>query len=327
MRRRTSSASWMRRSTCVQRNDRLMDSQVVRLEWVQKKPDVRLRLPRRAIRRRRRATIARRSRGDRHAGQARARFPQERRYRCGPARAAACRQCRQRAGRARARHHLRCRVPGASSACSGLRRTRRKPAPGTSARWSSARPKHRVVSSGWRARRGEVVRTSAAGWPGQRRRRRVAQISSLPAQAPRIRGPLDAVRSRARISAAPSTIAPRQIPALIDGQRCRDEIEPRCSPGMTAAQPRQCHPSSGPQSEAADRLVGIGRAGRQMAAVKPDQRRESVAIDADQSARGDARKPCQASRHGARKLAGVIVLIGRCKPCDNSRRTAVIRPA
>src|SRR6516162_7425962 len=55
---------------------------------------------------------------------------------------------------------------------------------------------------------------------------------------------------------------------------------------MTAAEPRQRHPAACPQTEAADRLVGVGRAGRQMAAIEPDQCRNAMAVKLDQPARG-----------------------------------------
>src|SRR5262252_9669350 len=55
---------------------------------------------------------------------------------------------------------------------------------------------------------------------------------------------------------------------------------------MTAAEPRQRHPAARPQTEAADRLVGVGRAGRQMTAIEPDQCRNAMAVKLDQPARG-----------------------------------------
>src|SRR5215813_15138758 len=55
---------------------------------------------------------------------------------------------------------------------------------------------------------------------------------------------------------------------------------------MTAAEPRQRHPAACPQPEAADRLIGVGRAGRQMAAIEPDQCRNAMAVKLDQPARG-----------------------------------------
>src|SRR5262249_5387915 len=64
---------------------------------------------------------------------------------------------------------------------------------------------------------------------------------------------------------------------------------------MTAAEPRQRHPAAGPQTEAADRLIGVGRAGGQMAAIEPDQCRNAMAVKLDQPARG--------KRRAARKVA------------------------
>src|SRR5262249_23532462 len=90
------------------------------------------------------------------------------------------------------------------------------------------------------------------------------------------------------VGAAPAAIAPRQIPARAIGQRCRHDVEPAGAKRVTAAEPRECHPAAGPQTEPADRLLGIVRAGRQMPAVEPGQRGEAVAIDLDHSPREEA---------------------------------------
>src|SRR5437588_8430489 len=83
---------------------------------------------------------------------------------------------------------------------------------------------------------------------------------------------------------------------LVGTQRWWDEIEPRCSPRVTTAEPRQRHPPSGPQAEAADCLVGVGGAGRQVAAMEPDQRRERVTVNRDQPARGETREAADVTR-------------------------------
>ena len=58
---------------------------------------------------------------------------------------------------------------------------------------------------------------------------------------------------------------------------------------MTAQQARERHPGAGPQAIAVERLVGIFRAGRQMATMEADQGRERVTVDLHQSAAGEAR--------------------------------------
>src|SRR5438445_13225431 len=58
---------------------------------------------------------------------------------------------------------------------------------------------------------------------------------------------------------------------------------------MTAGEPRKRHPTSGPQAEPVERLVGIIRAGRQVAAMEADERGERIAIDLHQPAAGKAR--------------------------------------
>jgi hypothetical protein len=88
------------------------------------------------------------------------------------------------------------------------------------------------------------------------------------------------------IGAVPSTVAPGQVPARAIRHRCRYEVEPGGSEGVTATEPRQRHPAAYPQTKTADRLIGVIRAGRQMPAVEPDHRRNGVAVDLDQSARG-----------------------------------------
>src|SRR5262249_4639745 len=87
------------------------------------------------------------------------------------------------------------------------------------------------------------------------------------------------------IGAAPAPVAPGQVPARIIRQGGRYEIEPGRPKGMTAAEPRQRHPAARPQTEAADRLIRVGRAGRQMPAIEPDQCRNAMAVSLDQPTR------------------------------------------
>lgn len=50
---------------------------------------------------------------------------------------------------------------------------------------------------------------------------------------------------------------------------------------MTPANSGRSHPSPGPDPMALDRLVGIGRAGRYVAALPSDQRGDTQLIEAD----------------------------------------------
>src|SRR6266436_3414720 len=60
-----------------------------------------------------------------------------------------------------------------------------------------------------------------------------------------------------RVDAASPTESPRQIPSRA-GRSCEGHVvDPRCAPGLAAQQSRQGHPSSAPQPETLDRLVGI----------------------------------------------------------------------
>src|SRR6476469_8133114 len=97
-------------------------------------------------------------------------------------------------------------------------------------------------------------------------------------------------RSRRRgvdgiIGPAPAPITPGQVPARMVRERYRHEIEAGRAEGMTAAEPSQGHPSTRPQAEATDRLIGIARACRQMPTFESDQSGECVAIDLDQTSR------------------------------------------
>lgn len=58
---------------------------------------------------------------------------------------------------------------------------------------------------------------------------------------------------------------------------------------MAAQQPRQCHPTAGPQAEAVERLVGVVGACRQMPAMKAYERGEREPIDFNQTPAGEAR--------------------------------------
>jgi len=95
------------------------------------------------------------------------------------------------------------------------------------------------------------------------------------------------------VYAAPSPIAPGQIPACLCWQSVGDEIKSGRSPGMATQQPRQCHPSASPQAETLDRLVGVFGAAGKVSAAGADQPRQRVAV-----------KPNHAPSKQARGVAG-----------------------
>jgi len=64
---------------------------------------------------------------------------------------------------------------------------------------------------------------------------------------------------------------------------------------MTSQQTSKRHPSSDPQPESLNGLVGIDRTRRQMTAIVADKRRERVPVNPDQRAPRMAWQP----RHGA----------------------------
>ena len=67
---------------------------------------------------------------------------------------------------------------------------------------------------------------------------------------------------------------------------------------MTAADPRDPHPAARPEAVAQDRLVGISRAARQISALAADERGQRQLIEADERARGAARREPEGV-HGA----------------------------
>ena len=70
---------------------------------------------------------------------------------------------------------------------------------------------------------------------------------------------------------------------------------------MAATEPRQRHPAAGPQTEAANRLITVIRAGRQMPAVEPAQRGKAVAVDLNESAAEAARRARKIAQHHVRR--------------------------
>src|SRR5262245_5807771 len=60
---------------------------------------------------------------------------------------------------------------------------------------------------------------------------------------------------------------------------------------MTAGKACQRHPPAGPETEPGERLVGVVRAGRQVAAMEADQRRERIAVGLDQDTANEPRRP------------------------------------
>ena len=70
---------------------------------------------------------------------------------------------------------------------------------------------------------------------------------------------------------------------------------------MAATEPRQRHPAAGPQTEAANRLITVIRASRQMPAVEPAQRGKAVAVDLNESAAEAARRARKIAQHHVRR--------------------------
>src|ERR1044072_5240217 len=113
-------------------------------------------------------------------------------------------------------------------------------------------------------------------------RREMAEMCVRPA-----RGAWSLIR---RASPRPFPEPPRRIPVCAARRLVRHAVDAGCAPWLAAQQPRKRHPAAGPPAVAVERLVGIFGAGRQMTAMKADQRRERVAIGFDQAAAGEARE-------------------------------------
>ena len=103
---------------------------------------------------------------------------------------------------------------------------------------------------------------------------------------------------------APASVTPRQPPPRPRRQRLRHEIESRRAKRVTAREPGERHPAARPQTEAGQCLVGIIRAGRQVAAMKTDQRRQRIAICFDQPARHQTRRAPRGSEQAASNSPG-----------------------
>src|SRR3974390_21264 len=103
----------------------------------------------------------------------------------------------------------------------------------------------------------------------------------------------------------PAAETPRQVPTRAGRQRGWPEIEPVSAPGLAGQEARKRYPATGPESEAAKRLVGIFRAAREMSAARPDQRRQGVPVKCHQPAPEQPRQPHETERiltHSSHKV-------------------------
>src|SRR5690606_14614854 len=89
-------------------------------------------------------------------------------------------------------------------------------------------------------------------------------------------------RRRGPVTAAPVAIAPRPPPGIA-AQRLGRWIPAVPAPWMAAADPRRRHPGARPGAVATDRVGGVGRAGRQVAAIAPDEGRERPLVELDEA--------------------------------------------
>lgn len=88
----------------------------------------------------------------------------------------------------------------------------------------------------------------------------------------------------------PLAIAPGQKPAGIRRQSLRHRVVARGAEGVAAQDTGKADPAAAPQTKAPDRLAGIVRAGRRIAAGAPEDKRQGVAVDPDQNQAQTGRK-------------------------------------
>src|SRR6185312_11759884 len=98
------------------------------------------------------------------------------------------------------------------------------------------------------------------------------------------------------LRAVPPAIAPGRVPARTLRQPRRHEVEAVGAERLAAQDARQRHPAARPQAEPRDRLVGIIGAAWQVAAARPDQRRQCVTINGHQRVGGDSRQTGQRTK-------------------------------
>ena len=153
--------------------------------------------------------------------------------------------------------------------------------------WSPVRRRPAMRARRWRWARPTTPQPGKLGVRGSRptpRRRapyaRAAEFGSVEGRGGSSRSLSQALTPLQRVATA-HTAAPPARGHAIDARR---------APRLAAREARERHPPAGPQAVAIERFVGVFRAGRQMAAMKADERRERVAIGFDQAAAGEARE-------------------------------------
>lgn len=104
------------------------------------------------------------------------------------------------------------------------------------------------------------------------------------------------------IGKAPAAVTPGQIPARLLGQDLRRRVETGAAVRAAAADARKAHPAAGPEAVADDRLLGIGRAGRQVTALPPQNCRQRITIKAQATDRCQPRPRGKPSGTAAKAL-------------------------
>jgi hypothetical protein len=114
-------------------------------------------------------------------------------------------------------------------------------------------------------------------------------------RAPPLRFAQHLPRSRGRMAAHDSRLSSRHSArAATTAQALGRGVVAVTAPRVAAADPGRCHPAAGPSAVPTDRIGGIGRACRQVAAIAPDQGRERPLIELDEAQKAPGRN---ARRH------------------------------
>src|SRR5690349_9827239 len=121
----------------------------------------------------------------------------------------------------------------------------------------------------------------------------------------------------------PLAIAPGPVPAGARRRRFGHGIVAGRTEGAAALETRERHPAAGPEAMAADRLLAIAGAGRQIAAVLADEGRQDQLVEPDQPDAEPAGQSREARPDGCRR-ANALAAAGRAM--TDSAGTDSVRP-
>ena len=109
---------------------------------------------------------------------------------------------------------------------------------------------------------------------------------------------------RIDVVATPASVAPRPIPSGLICHFGWHRIVSRSAARPTTLKASQPHPRTRPQAEAADRLLGVFRARRQIAALPPHKGGQCHPVKPDQKHAGPGRQTRQGFANSCRDFHG-----------------------